>query len=593
MCGIHLILGANPSADNRIKQMLAVTDHRGPDQSGFEHIGENVWIGANRLKILDLSDNASQPMKAADGKFILAWNGAIYNYTELREELVKAGFTFRTDSDTEVLLYWLGVYGVEGLSKLNGMYSLIFIEVEKKQILIARDPTGQKPLYYSNSDSRWVFSSEASGVTATMDAKPTIDTSQFLPYTYYRFPWPDGSFFEDIRQVVPGEALILDFEGKILGQTKTDLAHAVSSIPSKLDTLLKKSVLSCFHADRQAGMVLSGGVDSSLIYALWYEQTGTELPTFTAYFEQKYDSHFSDLKYAQLLCSKYPSQHEGIQITKETLMANWQEYVLSMDQPVGDSAGFLTWYIAKQIKSHVKVLISGAGADELFGGYNRHKAFLQYLKTPNILPLAGKVMAGLGVKSAQKFSRSIGATVEQTFIQMAALHPIRFEHLGHFAAYYPKEAGDLKSALAFDRQFYLVNDILKIHDNACMAHGIEGRAPYLDHDLTAYASQLSEQDLRNNIGKKNLKSLLNARGLSVISNRKKLGFGVPFREWLEDPSFREFVFGPIREMERTWGDQFPAEMRTLMHKPEALIDANFLLIWNWFVLASWLQKNPA
>lgn len=593
MCGIHLILGATGSGGNRIKQMLAACDHRGPDQSGIEPIGEKIWIGANRLKILDLSDNASQPMKSSNGKSVLVWNGAVYNYSELREKLILAGLVFQTRSDTEVLMYWLENHGDNGLVELNGMYSLIFINLEKQEILIARDPTGQKPLYYSHIDNRWIFSSEASGVAAAMDAKPTIDTSQFLPYTYYRFPWPDRSFFEGIRQLLPGEVLVLDFEGNILRQAKTDFAHGISSNSSNLESLLKKSVLSCFHSDRQAGMILSGGVDSSLIYALWYEQTGKALPTFTAHFGAKYNSRFSDLKYAQLLFKKYPSQHEGIQISKETLMANWQEYVLSMDQPVGDSAGFLAWYICKHIKSHVKALVSGAGADELFGGYNRHKAFLYYLKNPSLTSLVGKVIASLGMKTAQKFLASIEEKDEETFIQMAALYPIPSKHLAHFAAYYPKEEGDLKSALAFDRQFYLVNDILKIHDNTCMSHGIEGRAPYLDHDLIAYASQLSEQGLRNNIGKKNLKAMLNARGLSVISNRKKIGFGMPFGEWLEDQKFREFVFGPIWEMERTWGDQFPAEMRTLMHKPEALIDANFLLIWNWFVLASWLQINPA
>jgi asparagine synthase (glutamine-hydrolysing) len=386
--------------------------------------------------------------------------------------------------------------------------------------------------------------------------------------------------------------LVFDFEGNILRQTKTDFDYSVTSNKPSLESVLKKSALSCFQSDRQAGMVLSGGVDSSLIYALWYEQTGNALPTFTAHFGEKYNSDFSDLKYAELLCKKYPSQHEGIQITRETLMANWQEYVLSMDQPVGDGAGFLTWYIARQIKSQVKILVSGAGADELFGGYNRHKAFLQYLKNPSFSSLAGKVMASLGMKEAKKFSSSIEENAEETFIQMAALQRIPKEHLPEFVKYYPRDGGDLKNALAFDRQFYLVNDILKIHDNSCMAHGIEGRAPYLDRDLIAYAVQLCEQDLRKNIGKRKLKSLLNARGLEVISNRKKLGFGMPVREWMDDCDFREFVFRPIREMERTWRDQFPAEIRTLMRKPESLIEANFLLIWNWFVLASWLQKYP-
>lgn len=592
MCGIHLILDSKPSGDSRIQKMLAASHHRGPDQSGFEQIGGNIWVGANRLKILDLSEKASLPMKSVDGRFILTWNGAIYNYLELREQLIKAGYCFQTQSDTEVLFNWLKVHGEKGLERLNGMFSLVFIDLEKGEILIARDPTGQKPLHFFQKNQDWVFSSESRGVIAGLEFQPRIDAKQLLPYNYYRFSWPGASFFEGIAQMQPGEVLVLDFEGNIHRQTQIALRQGVSGQVPNWESLLKASVLRCFQSDRQAGMVLSGGVDSSLIYALWYEQTGTALPAITAHFGKGHEHVFSDFKFAKLLQDKYPCHLEDILITKEVLMANWEEYVLSMDQPVGDGAGFLTWYIAKQIKPQVKVLVSGAGADELFGGYNRHRAFLHYLKNPGIATLAGQVMAGLGMKEAQKFSTSIAENPTDTFIQMAALYRIPKQQLPDFEKYFPKEEGDLKSALAFDLQFYLVNDILKIHDNACMAHGIEGRAPYLDRDLIAYTRQLSEREMGNNIGKKNLKSLLNARGLHAISNRKKLGFGMPIREWMEDPGFREFVLRPIREMDSAWGNQFSAEMRTLMRKPESLVDTNILLMWNWFILASWLQKYP-
>lgn len=592
MCGIHLILDSKPSGESRIQKMLAASHHRGPNQSGFEQIGGNIWVGANRLKILDLSEKASLPMKSVDGRFILTWNGAIYNYLELREQLIKAGYSFQTQSDTEVLFNWLKVHGEKGLERLNGMFSLVFIDLEKREILFARDPTGQKPLHYFKEGKDWVFSSESRGVLAGLESQPEIDTNQFLPYSYYRFSWPDSSFFENVRQMLPGEVLVLDFEGNLRRQTSIDFRKSFSNEAPNWESELRKSILRSFQSDRQAGMILSGGVDSSLIYALWYEQTATKLPTFTVHFQENFTNDFSDYKYAQLLSKRYPSQFEGIRVTKEILMSNWQEYVRSMDQPVGDGAGFLTWYIAKKIHSEVKVLISGAGADELFGGYNRHKAFLQYLKNPTLTALGGRILGTLGMKAAQKFSASLEKSPTDTFIQMAALHPIPKECLGEFAKYYPEQHGDLKRALGFDRQFYLVNDILKIHDNACMAHGIEGRAPYLDWNLIAYANGLSEQELRKNMGKKNLKSMLNARGLEAISKRKKLGFGMPIREWMDDGDFREFIFRPINEMESTWGNQFNSEIRTLMRKPESFIETNILLIWNWFVLATWLQKHP-
>lgn len=591
MCGIHLLLNPPESGEIRIKSMLHQSHHRGPDQSGFEKLAENGWLGANRLKILDLSDTASMPMRSEDGRLLLAWNGAIYNYIDLREKLALDGYRLKTSSDTEVLLYWLKANGERGLADLHGMYSLILVDLEKQQILIARDPTGQKPLYYFRKNAFWAFSSEVRAVELGTGEKLPIDQRQFLPYLHYRFCWPDSSLIQGIAQVLPGESMVLDFSGNVLKKTKSESQTLKKSDSSDWEMLLKKSVLSCAKADRPSGMVLSGGIDSSLMYALWYEQTGTRLPTFTAHFGKAYEKEFCDLTFAKKLGAKYPSCHEEIEISKKIVMENWDAYAQSMDLPVGDGAGFLTWYIGKRIGDQVKVLLSGAGADELFGGYTRHWAFSQYLKNPGMTSLTGKALGLLGLNAARKFSSSIEEDPINTFIQMAALHPIPKNLIGEFVKYFPKEDGNLKSALAFDRQFYLVNDILKIHDSACMAHGIEGRAPYLDRELIAWASSLTESEVNKNIGKKNLKQALEHRGLQEISHRPKLGFGMPIRKWLQEEDFRDFVFSPIQWLEKHRGNHFSSEIRTLMQHPEDLVNTNFQLIWNWFVLASWLQNR--
>lgn len=594
MCGINVILGKTPSSELLIEKMMQCTAHRGPDHSAWVQVSEQVFFAANRLKILDLSDDSNQPLWTKEKDAILIWNGALYNYQDLRNLLLDLGYRFSTNSDSEVLLYWLKHHGKEGIKQLKGMFSIAFADLIKETVLILRDPSGEKPLYFRQSPEAWFFSSEARPLT--IDQKTQIDTAQFLPYYYQRATFPDSSFFEQCAQVLAGTGMTFDLNGKLL--EKFSWRHGVES-PSKpgkhtFEELLKDAVLKNFHTERRVGTILSGGADSSLIYALWYEETGEPTPTYTVTFEDKKRSKYSDPEYTKKLGKKYPTLSHEVFVDLNKVKGNWQAYISSLDQPVGDSASFLTWITAKEAAQDTQVLLSGAGADELFGGYNRHRAYLSYLNNAGVWKfLKNTGISVLLPSTYQKMIESISASESDTFIQMSALQTIPHNHLQAFRNWYPKSNSPYKNALEWDRTYYLINDILKIHDNACMAHGVEGRAPYLDYELISLTQSLSEEEHIRQAGKTWIKSALENRGLKFIAKRKKLGFGLPLQEWSHDSAYLDWILPPIRKMNEKWGRFFPEEMRTLSKEPQSAKGRQYLQLWNLFVLASWLEIHTS
>ncbi|MCL6258948.1 asparagine synthase (glutamine-hydrolyzing) [Aquiflexum sp. TKW24L] len=594
MCGIHALVQPQPHGLTAIERMMHATEHRGPDFSGFCQVEEGIFFAANRLKIQDLRDTSNQPLRSKDRSAVLVWNGELYNHPELKEILTNEGYELDTVSDSIILLQWLMAFGKEGIQKLKGMFAFVFADLKKKEILVSRDISGEKPLYFHQNGKSWIFSSETNGILAGMEYPSKIDKTQFLPYFYYRHSMPDSSFFEVVKQVLPGEIISLDLEGHVVQREKMVLERNQKREISqnKFEEILQEAVSKSFAAERPVGMVLSGGADSSLLYAVWYELTGQKLPTYTVALESKLQTKYNDPHFVRLFNKQYPSEHREISVSKATVMENWEAYIQSMDQPIGDSASFLTWLVAKEAKEEVKVLVSGAGADELFAGYNRHRAFRHFLNHPTVLRQIATFSDFPFPTYLKKLLQSISKNPADTFIQMAAVDKIPEAYLGIFKSWYPKSEFDFKNALDWDRTFYLVNDILKIHDNACMAHGIEGRAPYLYSGLLEFALAQTEEELLKTKEKVFIKEALRKRGLGQIADRKKLGFGLPLQEWMEENDFREWVFGSIRQLSKDWRDCFPPEMLKFTAQPEKAEKRHFLLVWNMFILAGWLTKFP-
>ncbi len=593
MCGINMVLHyPKELAEEAISKMMEATQHRGPDSSNWMCVGTGNCVSGNRLKILDLTDRPNQPLVTADENGILVWNGALYNFQDLRNELLGLGVEFASQSDSEVLLYWLYTFGRKGLIRLSGMFSLIFINRLTNTVIIARDPTGQKPLYFHQDGNKWLFSSEVRGLLASGLIGRTWNNSQYLSYFYFRHTTPRETFLTDVRQVLPGEVIVLAIEGDMVEKETLPIFTKSTVLPdlSFCEELILDAVLKHFQADVPVGMILSGGADSSLLYQAWYKETGIPLHSYTAVFEEKYQNKFQDYHYARLIAKKCHGKHQEVIVTPADFRRLWPDYLQTLDHPVGDTAGFLTWMIGRVATSEVKVLIGGAGADELFGGYNRHKAFLLYLKHPKLARYLRNLSNKLPVfpRMVQKFIQGVGATDSETYLNFAALQPVPEELFSLANPWFEPENTPYKAALNWDRNIYLVHDILKVFDNATMAHGIEGRSPYLDRPLVSLSMSLTEQQHRSLGPKQWIRELLVQHGSAEIARRKKLGFGLPIGEWLRDDThFRKDMFKTIKQFESDFGADFPVEMRKLAQKPEVGIRQSFLQLWNLYLLASW------
>jgi asparagine synthase (glutamine-hydrolysing) len=578
-----------------IENMMEATAHRGPDHSAWVDAGDGVFIAGNRLKILDLGDLPNQPIATADGNGLLVWNGALYNYQDLRNILLDEGVSFQTRSDSEVLIHWLQRHGAEGVEKLDGMFAFAYVDKSNKKVILARDTSGKKPLYYTNVDNQWAFSSETVGVIASGFIKPFLDHSQLLPYFYSRHTFPEATLYDGVKQFPAGWVRVIDFEGNQLEEKSLAKKYEPIDMPSAQEFRehLIDAVLKHFHAEVPVGIILSGGADSALLLNTWYKETGTPIHTFTATFGKKYNSNYPDGRFAASLAAKYHCAHHEVLVTPQLIEENWEDYISSLDQPVGDSAGLLTWLIAKEAKQHVKVLISGAGADELFGGYNRHVAYKKYLSNPSLYKSIGKITKLLPLpRTLSKFFNSIDEDSINTYLNFSSLQAIPHEYKPLFLKYYQQTGSPFKDALEWDRSYYLINDVLKVHDNATMAHGLEGRAPYLDGPLVSLSKSLSEEQHLSLFPKQWIKTLLENEGLSPIAKRKKMGFGIPLKEWFKDElNFRNKVYVTIKAFGKSHGSYFPQDMLSLCNDPDKYKDTSFLQLWNLYVLASWVKYH--
>jgi asparagine synthase (glutamine-hydrolysing) len=595
MCGINLVLNYE-EGEAAIQRMMAATAHRGPDHSAWFKVADGIVMSGNRLKTHDLGTAGNQPIVLEDGTAALVWNGALYNYDELRNHLLGQGVIFTSRADAEVLIHWLRIYGEEGIKQLEGMFSLIFIDKNERKVIVARDSHGKKPLYYSRQNKQWLFSSEARGIMASGLVKKELNSNQYLPFFYFRHSFPDESFFQGVKQVQPGEMITIDFSGQLISSSRREIEHVPVELPSlaQFQGMVVDAVIKNFQADVPIGLILSGGVDSTLLLHSWYQETAEPLHTFTAVFESSYRSKYNDPAFAAEVAKKYRCAHHEILITKELVLQHWEEYIASLDQPIGDSASFLTWMIAREAKQHVKILISGAGADELFSGYDRHKAFRWYLKHQiNVVRLSRQEwMVNFFPRRIKKFMKAVSSSPEETYLNFSSLQTVPTTLRSQFLSYYPKGDSPYKSALVWDRRYYLVNDILKIHDNATMAHGVEGRAPYLDKALVALSHGMTEEQHLSLEGKYWMREILKEAGWKKIASRRKLGFGLPLQEWLqEDSDFSRKVFSTVRAFGDASGRDMPEEMRKLAHQPEREKKTAFLQIWNLFILVTWKQQQ--
>ncbi|WP_162418469.1 asparagine synthase (glutamine-hydrolyzing) [Cyclobacterium roseum] len=597
MCGVHLLVNSTGKGEESIQAMMEACRHRGPDHSSWREVAEGVYLASNRLKTLDLRDQANQPLVNEEEEAYLSWNGFLYNYQELKNELLMDGVLFESTSDGEVLLRWLIQKGREGVKRLQGMYAFAFVHKKKNQIILGRDPLGVKSLYFTEQKGILACSSEIRCLLRADLVPKELHQEQFSPYFYLRHVLPGETFIRRIQELLPGELKTWNLRGECLDVRKIPLENP-SPKPALtedgFEEIMMDAVLKHIHADVPIGLILSGGADSSLLYQLWYRQTGRVLPTFTIGFQDAYRKKFKDADFASKLVASQKSFHQEVIISPDWFLETWPAYIRDLDHPVGDSASYLTWALAKKAKDSVKILVSGAGADELFGGYNRHLAYKKYVHHPlfwngvaakfNRIPLLGK--------SFQRFLSGIHPSPQRTFMNFASLSVLPDSLANALDSGYSHGEQLFKNALEWDRTVYLVYDLFKIHDNACMAHGIEGRVPFLDWQVVDWSLRLGELETRNAAPKFWIKSLLKREGLTGFANRKKFGFGLPIKEWLIDHAgVRNKVLSSVIDLGTQYAEIVPEEWSPLVQRPERYIASHFLLLFNLCVLSDWIKEN--
>ena len=540
-----------------IEKMIAAVHHRGPDDDGF-YLDEHIALGHARLSIIDLSKAANQPMASEDQNFHIVFNGEIYNFQNIREDLIKSGFIFRTNSDTEVLLYGYQKWGKELFIRLNGMFALAIWDRAKQELILARDRFGEKPLYFCELNSIFIFGSEIKAILQYPGFKREVNYEAIHHYLTFQYVPSNTSAFKGVHKLMPGSWMAAGINGQKVTRKYWEVPRdrinkrnvRQEDVDKELQELLASSVKARMVADVPVGAFLSGGVDSSSVVAMMSIHSNQKIKTFTAGFEE---ASYDERKYAREVANIYQTDHHELEIK-----VNFEEIIPELAstycEPFGDSSALPSYCLSRYVKNYVDVALSGDGADELFLGYQRYTIFSK-IQAPK------KYMAKNILKLAQ--NRSNGKTLkEYNFLSRYEPYIAYFSEWDKFKYYDDNMRNYLElSSLELllpdsglvnnlaveaglsDLTSYLPGDILTKIDIASMAHGLEARNPYLDYDLADWALSLPLESKINRQGgsKAILKKSMEPFLPKDILHRKKKGFSIPAAEWFRS-ELKEFAY---------------------------------------------------
>ncbi len=556
MCGICGIIGEqkNEFRKEQLRGMMGAIRHRGPDDTG-EYYDGKAALGFCRLSIVDLEFGA-QPMKNETGNMILIFNGEIYNYPELRKELEKAGHIFSTNCDSEVLLHGYEQWGEKLPEYLRGMFAFVIWDVKKEELFIARDFFGIKPLYYSLFDGKFIFASEIKGILKYPGMKKQLNEEALEQYLSFQYSVMEETFFKGIYRVQPGTWMkcrvgssILEsyqyFQPALKPRKKSEKSE--QQWITEVEKALKESVKVHEQADVEIGTFLSGGVDSGLGAKLF---TGKR--AYTVGFGPE-NSCYNEISKARETASQCNLRHTGLQVKEEEFWEIVPEVLYYMDEPTGDASAVALYFLAQSAALEVKAVISGEGADELFGGYRIYcepESLRSYQKLPNSFRRAIMRFAGyLPDIRGKSFLIRGGRSVEERFIGNANIfsceerkkilkNPTKAVSPAEFLKRdYERTKGmrDADRMQEIDLRYWLPGDILQKADRMSMAHSLEVRVPFLDKKLFDLVRELPGEYKQQKHRTKLLLRRVAARNLDIkTSERTKLGFPIPIRVWLRE-----------------------------------------------------------
>ena len=570
MCRITGIINLKDTTQVEHKLIDVMTNslkHRGPDDSGT-FIDTQIALGHRRLSILDLSKKGHQPMKDSEGKIIVVFNGEIYNFKEIRKELKKEGLKFNSNTDTEVIIQAYKKWGIECVKKFNGMFAFCLYDKNKNKKYLVRDRLGIKPLYYTKKNSKIIFGSEIKTILLHPDYKKAVNAKAISSYLSYRQVIGNETLFKDIFEVLPGHYLEIGtnikeveyWDVKQQQQMKNE-KKAISEVKKILTNSIKKRMIS----DVPIGAYLSGGLDSSIIVGVMSKLSKQPIKTFSVAFKEE---EFNELAYAKQVATMHKTEHHELVVSTKQYLKTMKELIKYKDLPLGVPNEVPLFLMSKELKKHITVVLSGEGADEIFGGYGRI-----FDSTNDYYKLKISKLPGFNLFfkkfNAQYTHTKFNSPLEH-FIHRYSYFPweekekLFTEELKKslnkdeaytkiFAKHFNKAKGNYFQKLSYTFEKTHLVGLLKRVDTTTMATAVEARVPFIDHELVNYALSLSkklkirwknwlfklvsfnktseETSEKYNTTKYVLRKAFKELLPETVIKRKKQGFPVPLTNW--------------------------------------------------------------
>ena len=611
MCGI---CGYVSEKKINIEKMNRVIAHRGPDNQAFFQ-NNNFGLGHTRLSILDLSDESNQPMTSRSGRYILVYNGEIYNFMELKKELQALNVTFEKESDTEVVLEGFEFWGVELFEKLNGMFAFSIYDKKSNKMYIVRDRFGVKPLYYYSANNDFIFASEIKSLLASNRIEKKIDYQGLYEYLHFATTLGKTTFYKNIKKLEPGYYVEYDLNRKSFKiepyrlnyeviRSKDSLKDAIEKTRELFETSVKRQLVS----DVPIGIFLSGGIDSTAITAYATKHYKGKVKTFSAGFD--FDNGDNELENAKFIAEHFGTEHHELHIKGDNIIDILEDVNYHFDQPFGDAANIPLYLMSKALKGKEKVVLQGDGGDELFAGYHRYQRLHNY-KTykfiskffylfKNIIPKDSSKYKGLRFLFALNQndpSKELAYILSQEMFdedpadyfskevkrELQVVNPfLRYQYFYNKF----KKHDHVNRALYTDMNIILPDLYFEKVDRATMANSLEVRVPFLDNELVNYAMSLpSKYKVRGKEKKYLLKKAFKGVVPDKILFGPKKGFGVPFQYWLRT-SMKDFMLNTIRESEL-----YNSKIEALMQEHISNKKDNGYILWKLLNLSLWLKKS--
>lgn len=554
MCGVVGIYRFRSREQVLVEEITKMSDtipYRGPDDSG-DFCDKNLGLGHRRLSIIDTSSRSKQPMESTDGDLVITYNGEVFNYLELKEELEQQGVNFRTGSDTEVILEMFRVYGEKCIDRMIGMFAFAIWDRKQQKLFLARDRMGIKPLYYTLDDQGIIFASEIKAILAAVPQKPTVNMAMFDAYMSVGYTPTENTLFQGIVKLKPGHFMVIE-DGQIRTQQYWDLKYDQGKdlgeeyYIQRTRELLEDAVRLRLRSDVPLGVFLSGGLDSSAVVSIMHKLGAENIKTFSVAWDS--GALYNETPYARQIAKQFNTDHHEYIINPDEFLDFIPTYIWHMEEPVTEAAAISLYYCAKLAKEHVTVVLSGEGSDEVFGGYPIYK-YMQTLEKYRKIPspfrkwLINPLLNLLGGKWS-KYTKLSNLPIEERYQGVSfydqALKNSLYTEETHKAVnnhtisdvldefYQPTQGNDIQRKMQYlDVKTWLVDDLLIKADRISMAPSLELRVPFLDHRLMEFSGTMpSKYRLKKGITKYIIKKAMEGYLPNEIIHRKKMGFPTP------------------------------------------------------------------